>query len=98
MLCVDHPDTAMCRMPTPLFAHSGFINTAIFQFLVIVACGLLLLPATAVNFLMDWNFLDAFEDVFYSGWSWFFSLLFWIGLLWYLNTKLVSKWWNETIE
>ncbi len=26
------------------------------------------------------------------------SVFFWIGLLWSRNFKLVSKWWNETIE
>ena len=78
------------------FAHSGFINTGVFQFLVIAGCGLFLLPAIAPIFLLDWNFMDAFQDAFYEGWWWLFSLLFWIGLLWYLNTKLVSKWWNET--
>ncbi len=39
-----------------------------------------------------------FEDAFYNGWWWLFSLLFWIGVLWYRNTKLVRDWWNERIE
>jgi hypothetical protein len=85
-------------MPTTLFAHSGFINTGLFQFLVIVCCVFFLLPAIIPAFLLNLNFLDAFEDAFYSGWWWLFSLLFWIGLLWYRNAKLVRNWWNETIE
>ncbi len=48
-------------MTATLFAHDGFINTGIFQFMVIVCCGLFLLPAIAPNFLLDWNLLDAFR-------------------------------------
>jgi hypothetical protein len=81
-----------------LLAHGGFINTGVFQFLAIVSCGLFLLPAIVPNFLLDWNCLDAFEDAFYCGWWWFFSLLFWVGLLWYLNAEQIKTWWNETIE
>jgi hypothetical protein len=80
------------------FAHEGFINTGIFQFLVIVCTGVFLLPAIVLVFLADCNLLDAFQDAFYDGWWWFFSLLFWIGLMWYRNDKLVRYWWNETIE
>jgi len=85
-------------MTATLFAHDGFINTGVFQFLVIVCCGLFLLPAIVLVILADWNLLDAFEDAFYDGWWWLFSLLFWIGLMWYRNAKLVRDWWNETIE
>jgi hypothetical protein len=85
-------------MTTLLFAHDGFINTGVFQFLVVVCTGIFLLPAIIPNFLMDWNFIDAFEDAFYNGWWWLFSFLFWIGVLWYRNAKLVRCWWNETIE
>ena len=83
------------KMP---FAHDGFINTGIFQFLVIICTGVFLLPAIAANFLLDWNLLDAFEDAFYSGWWWLFSLLVWIGLSWYSNAQSVRDWWNERIE
>jgi hypothetical protein len=85
-------------MTTTLFAYDGFINTGVFQFLVIVCTGLFLLPAIAPIFLLDWNFLDAFEDAFYHGWWWFFSLFFWIGVLWYLNAEQIKTWWNERIE
>jgi hypothetical protein len=85
-------------MPTTLFSHIGFVNTGVFQFLVIVSCGLFLFPAIVLVFLVDWNFIDAFEDAFYSPWWWFFSLLIWSGLLWYWNTKLVRDCWNERIE
>ena len=81
-----------------LFAHDGFINTGVFQFLVIICTGVFLLPAIAANFLLDWNLLDAFEDAFYNAWWWLFSLLVWIGLSWYSNAQSVRNWWNERIE
>ena len=81
-----------------LFAHDGFINTGIFQFLVIVCTGVFLLPATAANFLLDWNFIDAFEDAFYNGWWWLFSLCVWAGLSICENHTGLKHWWHERIE
>jgi hypothetical protein len=85
-------------MTTLPFAHDGFINTDLFQFLVIVCTGFFLLPAIVLVFLMDWNLLDAFQDAFYCGWWWFFSLLFWIGYFWCVNSQQVTAWWHEKIE
>jgi hypothetical protein len=80
------------------FAHEGFINTCVFQFLVIVVVGIFLLPATFLLFFVDWNLLDAFQDAFYNGWWWLFSLLVWIGLSWHSNSQQVNNWWHERIE
>ena len=52
----------MCRMAPTFFSNGGFINTGIFQFLVIACCGLVLLPAIVLTFLSDWNLIDAYED------------------------------------
>jgi hypothetical protein len=81
-----------------IFAHGGFINTGIFQFLVIVVVGIFLLPATFLLFFVDWNLMDAFQDAFYSGWWWFFSLCFWAGLSICENSGRLKHWWNERIE